>query len=116
MEKKRLPCLMSSKPCLRPRLSFFDTPAMLNGWQGKPPQRMSCAGMSATALDAADVGRIEISTLRRFELREVERLAAFADIEAEGCEGSGAGCFRHDRECARSWTMSLWTMSQNVLV
>lgn len=48
-EKKRLPCFTSSKPCLRPRLSFFDTPAMLKGWQGKPPQRMSCAGMSATA-------------------------------------------------------------------
>jgi len=35
--------------CLRPRLSFFETPAMPNGWQGKPPQRMSCAGMSAMA-------------------------------------------------------------------
>ena len=26
-----------------------DAPAMLHGWHGKPPQRMSCAGMSATA-------------------------------------------------------------------
>ena len=50
MEKKRLPCFASSKLCLRPRLSFFDTPAMLKGWHGKPAQRMSCAGMSATAM------------------------------------------------------------------
>jgi len=48
-EKKRLPCFTSSKPWRRPRLSFFETPAMLKGWQGKPAQRMSCAGMSATA-------------------------------------------------------------------
>ena len=49
-EKKRLRCFSSWKPCLRPRLSFFETRARLKGWHGKPPQRMSCAGMSATAM------------------------------------------------------------------
>jgi hypothetical protein len=37
------------KAVLAPKLSFFETPAIENGWQGKPAQRISCAGMSATA-------------------------------------------------------------------
>ena len=36
MSKKSVPRVLSSKPVARPRLLFFDTPAMENGWQGNP--------------------------------------------------------------------------------
>ena len=72
------------------------------------------ARIADATLEAADVGRVEFSALADFELREVERFAAFADVESKNSEGPGARCLCHARETARSWTMSLWTMSQNV--
>ena len=44
--KKSVPCVLSLNPVSRPRLFFLDTPAIENGWQGKPAHRTSkFAGM-----------------------------------------------------------------------
>ncbi len=44
--KNNVPCVLSLNPVSRPKLFFLDTPAMENGWHGKPAQRISkCSGM-----------------------------------------------------------------------
>ena len=47
--KNSVPCVLSRKPVSRPRLRFFDTPARLNGWHGKPASTTSQSGMSAAS-------------------------------------------------------------------
>ena len=58
------------------------------------------------SLDAADVSWVEVGFLCGFKLREFRGLTALADIDPEGCEGSGAGRFGHVAQRAKSWTMS----------
>ena len=75
--KKRLPCFSSSKPCLRPRLSFLETPAMLNGWQGNPAQSTS------NARDVGDRNVVNIAVRPFAEVRLIGLLAEFVPVGGE---------------------------------
>ncbi len=67
------------------------------------------AGISDSALDAADVGGIETRTFSQSFLREAFFVAHATDISPKGLEDMIPF---HAHQWSETWTISLWTMSQ----
>lgn len=84
IEKKRLPCFSSLKPWSRPRLSFFETPAMLNGWAGKP-----CAE-NVALWNVRDGHRMDVAVRAFAEVGSVGLLGKLVPIAGEDALATGA--------------------------
>ena len=70
------------------------------------------AGVADPALYPADVGGVELSTFGMFILSEAFFFPPLAEIQAES--GKGTVTLGHTHIIKATWTMSLWTISQDI--
>jgi hypothetical protein len=92
MEKKRLPCFSSSKPCLRPRLFFFGDAGEAEGLAGE------AAAEDVVRGDVGDGDGVDVAVRLLAEIRLVGLLAEFVVVGGE--DASAARFFEGDAEAA----------------